>query len=96
MWLSYILHGDLTLEGERGVTLSGGQKASVNLARAPYHQADIYLLDDTLSAVDTPVARQLYDKWGSSFIHMYRDLHIEAHSLPFLQTPFYSSCNQKA
>ena len=59
-----LLHGDLTLVGERGVTLSGGQKARVNLARAVYHQADVYLLDDPLSAVDSPVARQLYDRCG--------------------------------
>ena len=57
-----LLHGDLTLVGERGVTLSGGQKARVNLARAVYHHADLYILDDPLSAVDTAVARQLYDK----------------------------------
>ena len=64
--MAVLVHGDLTLVGERGVTLSGGQKARVNLARAVYHQADLYLLDDPLSAVDTPVARQLYDKLGYS------------------------------
>ena len=42
-------HSDLTLVGERGVLLSGGQKARVSLARAIYRNADIYLLDDPLS-----------------------------------------------
>ena len=58
-----LVDGDLTLVGERGVTLSGGQKARVNLARAVYHDADIFLLDDPLSAVDTAVARHIFDKW---------------------------------
>eukprot|EP00731_Ephydatia_muelleri_P026449 Em0018g549a len=54
--------GDQTLVGERGVTLSGGQKARVNLARAVYHKAQVCLLDDPLSAVDTVVARHIFDK----------------------------------
>lgn len=43
--------------GERGATLSGGQRARVSLARAVYSDADIYLLDDPLSAVDPEVAK---------------------------------------
>uniref|UniRef100_A0A671PYG4 Multidrug resistance-associated protein 4 n=1 Tax=Sinocyclocheilus anshuiensis TaxID=1608454 RepID=A0A671PYG4_9TELE len=51
--------GDLTVIGDRGATLSGGQRARVNLARAVYQDADIYLLDDPLSAVDAEVGRHL-------------------------------------
>ena len=43
------------------MTLSGGQKARVNLARAVYRDAEVYLLDDPLSAVDTAVAKHLFD-----------------------------------
>ena len=55
-------HGDQTEIGERGVNLSGGQKARLSLARALYSNADIYLLDDPLSAVDTHVANILFAK----------------------------------
>nr|XP_023018986.1 multidrug resistance-associated protein 4-like [Leptinotarsa decemlineata] len=55
-------HGDRTLVGERGVTLSGGQRARINLARAVYKKADIYLLDDPLSAVDARVGKQLFEE----------------------------------
>ncbi|XP_065897571.1 ATP-binding cassette sub-family C member 4-like [Dysidea avara] len=51
-----------TLIGERGVNLSGGQKARVNLARAVYRDSDIMLLDDPLSAVDAAVSRHLFDE----------------------------------
>uniref|UniRef100_A0A8C7VS14 Multidrug resistance-associated protein 4 n=1 Tax=Oncorhynchus mykiss TaxID=8022 RepID=A0A8C7VS14_ONCMY len=54
--------GDLTLIGDRGATLSGGQKARVNLARAVYQDADIYLLDDPLSAVDAEVGKHLFEQ----------------------------------
>ena len=55
-------NGDLTEIGEKGVNLSGGQKARTALARALYSDADIYLLDDPLSAVDAKVAHKLFAK----------------------------------
>ncbi|EAR84933.2 ABC transporter C family protein (macronuclear) [Tetrahymena thermophila SB210] len=54
--------GDQTLVGERGANLSGGQKARISLARALYSNADVYLLDDPLSAVDSKVSKQLINK----------------------------------
>ncbi|XP_037656316.1 multidrug resistance-associated protein 4 isoform X3 [Choloepus didactylus] len=59
--LQLLKDGDLTVIGDRGTTLSGGQKARVNLARAVYQDADIYLLDDPLSAVDAEVGRHLFE-----------------------------------
>jgi ATP-binding cassette, subfamily C (CFTR/MRP), member 1 len=53
--------GDSTEVGERGISLSGGQKARLTLARAVYARADIYLLDDCLSAVDQHVGRHLIE-----------------------------------
>ncbi|KAI9095088.1 P-loop containing nucleoside triphosphate hydrolase protein [Phlyctochytrium arcticum] len=55
-------HGIHTVIGERGVTLSGGQRARLALARAVYFNADIYILDDPLSAVDTNVGRHLFEQ----------------------------------
>lgn len=52
--------GDLTTVGERGLSLSGGQRARVNLARALYQDADIYLFDDPLSAVDARVGKHIF------------------------------------
>ncbi len=60
--------GDHTAVGERGVSLSGGQKARVNLARCLYVDADIYLMDDPLSAVDTHVGRHLFDEAINRFL----------------------------
>uniref|UniRef100_A0A4W5LCZ4 ATP-binding cassette, sub-family C (CFTR/MRP), member 3 n=1 Tax=Hucho hucho TaxID=62062 RepID=A0A4W5LCZ4_9TELE len=53
--------GDLTEIGEKGINLSGGQRQRVSLARALYHEADVYLLDDPLSAVDAHVAKHIFD-----------------------------------
>ena len=53
---------DATMIGERGVTLSGGQKQRVAIARAVYASADVYLLDDPLSAVDNHVGAALFDQ----------------------------------
>ena len=52
--------GAETVIGERGVNISGGQKARLSLARAVYADADIYLLDDPLSAVDPEVASAIF------------------------------------
>ena len=54
-------NGDQTLIGERGCTLSGGQKARVALARVLYADSDIILLDDILSAVDAQVGAFLFN-----------------------------------
>ncbi|KAA6399443.1 MAG: ABC transporter: Multidrug resistance-associated protein, ATP binding protein [Streblomastix strix] len=54
--------GDQTAIGEKGVNLSGGQKARIQLARAVYSDRDIYILDDPLSAVDAHVGKILFEK----------------------------------
>ncbi|KAJ3073250.1 hypothetical protein HDU98_001932 [Podochytrium sp. JEL0797] len=57
-----------TKVGERGVSLSGGQKSRVGLARACYADADLVLMDDPLSAVDGKVGRQLVDDCVNGFL----------------------------
>ncbi|XP_074915087.1 multidrug resistance-associated protein 1 isoform X6 [Buteo buteo] len=54
--------GDKTEIGEKGVNLSGGQKQRVSLARAVYCNADVYLFDDPLSAVDAHVGKHIFEK----------------------------------
>jgi ATP-binding cassette subfamily C (CFTR/MRP) protein 1 len=53
--------GDSTEIGERGITVSGGQKQRLNIARAIYFDADLILMDDPLSAVDAHVGRHIFD-----------------------------------
>ncbi|KAJ7163116.1 multidrug resistance-associated ABC transporter [Mycena filopes] len=59
--LEVLPHGEDTEIGERGINLSGGQKARVSLARAAYSSSDIVLLDDPLSAVDSFVGKAILD-----------------------------------
>ncbi|KAM6461779.1 ATP-binding cassette sub-family C member 10 isoform 2-T3 [Liasis olivaceus] len=60
--LNILPAGDQTEVGENGVTLSGGQKARIALARAIYQEKELYLLDDPLAAVDAEVANHLMQK----------------------------------
>ena len=57
--LEILTDGDATQVGEKGISLSGGQKARLSLARAVYSRADIYLMDDVLSAVDEHVGKHI-------------------------------------
>ncbi|KAK3944182.1 P-loop containing nucleoside triphosphate hydrolase protein [Diplogelasinospora grovesii] len=59
--LDMLPNHDLTEIGERGITISGGQKQRLNIARAIYFDADIVLMDDPLSAVDAHVGRHIFD-----------------------------------
>ncbi|KAI9775055.1 MAG: hypothetical protein M1835_005954 [Candelina submexicana] len=76
---------DRTEVGERGISLSGGQKARVTLARAVYARADIYLLDDVLSAVDQHVGRHLIDNvLGSKGLLASKTRVLATNSIPVL------------
>ncbi|XP_023714338.1 probable multidrug resistance-associated protein lethal(2)03659 isoform X2 [Cryptotermes secundus] len=78
-------HSDRTIVGERGVTLSGGQRARISLARAVYKEADIYLLDDPLSAVDTRVGRHLFEDCICGFL-VGKTRVLVTHQLQYLHT----------
>lgn len=59
--LNILPAGDMTAIGEKGINLSGGQKQRVSIARAVYADADVYLMDDPLSALDAHVSGQVFD-----------------------------------
>ncbi|KAL5284865.1 ABCC4.2 family protein [Megaselia abdita] len=79
-----LTHRDHTIVGERGVSLSGGQKARISLARSVYRQADIYLLDDPLSAVDTHVGKHLFEQCMRGYLKD-KIVLLVTHQLQFLQ-----------
>ncbi|GFR71832.1 multidrug resistance-associated protein 4-like [Elysia marginata] len=82
--LELLPKGDQTFVGERGLQLSGGQKARLNLARSIYHGGDIILLDDPLSAVDASVGRHIFQR---CFVDLCRDktVILVTHQLQYLK-----------
>nr|QNH67887.1 ATP-binding cassette transporter subfamily C member 4 X4 [Brachionus rotundiformis] len=66
--LKSLSNGEHTLIGEKGINLSGGQRARVSVARALYSDAQIYLFDDPLSAVDFNVAKKLYENCFNKYL----------------------------
>ncbi|XP_053533881.1 multidrug resistance-associated protein 1 isoform X4 [Ictalurus punctatus] len=77
--------GDDTEIGEKGLNLSGGQRQRVSLARAVYRNADVYLLDDPLSAVDTHVGQHIFDRViGPTGILKNKTRVLVTHGLSFL------------
>uniref|UniRef100_A0A7M6DQB9 ABC-type glutathione-S-conjugate transporter n=1 Tax=Clytia hemisphaerica TaxID=252671 RepID=A0A7M6DQB9_9CNID len=76
---------DLTEIGEKGINLSGGQKQRVSLARAVYENADIYLFDDPLSAVDAHVGKHIFENIiGSNGLLKDKTRVLVTHGLSFL------------
>ena len=61
--------GDMTEIGEKGVNLSGGQKQRISIARALYYDADIYLVDDCLSALDAYVGKNIFNNVLKKYLH---------------------------
>ncbi|XP_031347077.1 probable multidrug resistance-associated protein lethal(2)03659 isoform X2 [Photinus pyralis] len=76
-------HGDQTIVGERGTSLSGGQKARINLARCVYRKAGIYLLDDPLSAVDSRVGKHIFENCIRAFLNE-KTVLLATHQLQYL------------
>lgn len=79
-------HGDATVIGDKGINLSGGQKARVGLCRAMYSNRDTYLLDDPLSAVDTHVGAALFESI-CSMVKAGKTVLLATHQVQYLKSP---------
>lgn len=69
--------------GERGINLSGGQKQRIGIARALYSDADIYLIDDCLSALDSHVGKKIFEKVFKKYLKNKTRIMV-THSLQYL------------
>lgn len=87
---SLFVHGDMTIIGDKGINLSGGQKARVGLARAMYANKDLYLLDDPLSAVDTHVGAHLFEKAICELTRAGKTVLLATHQVQYLKSPCVS------
>ncbi|KAG9009269.1 hypothetical protein FRB94_012338 [Tulasnella sp. JGI-2019a] len=81
--------GDETEIGSRGVSLSGGQKARVALARAVYARTKHVLLDDPLAAVDSHTARHLYENVLCGPLMEHRTCILVTHHVDMVQPGAY-------
>lgn len=78
-----LLRGDLTAVGDRGVQLSGGQRARVGLARALYQNPDVLVVDDPLSAVDAGVGQKLWEQALAGPLKRDKCVVMATHQCPF-------------
>jgi ABC-type multidrug transport system fused ATPase/permease subunit len=77
--------GDQTEIGERGINLSGGQKARVGLARAVYADAEVILLDDPLAAVDAHVGQHLFENCITPLVQAKKCVVLVTNALQFIR-----------
>ncbi|TMS33170.1 hypothetical protein L596_000940 [Steinernema carpocapsae] len=79
-------HGDKTENGEKGINLSGGQKARVSLSRAVYQNYAVYLLDNPLSTVGSHIGKHIFDKViGPNGLLRNKTRILVTHGVTFLQ-----------
>ncbi|XP_058797685.1 probable multidrug resistance-associated protein lethal(2)03659 isoform X2 [Phymastichus coffea] len=78
-------YGDKTIVGERGISLSGGQRARINLARAVYSDNPIYIFDDPLSAVDAHVGKHMFEECIAKYLRKKTRV-LVTHQLQYLKT----------
>lgn len=75
--------GDLTQIGEKGINLSGGQKARIAIARSVYADSDIFIMDDPFSALDAHVKKRIFDEVFCNKLR-YKTRIIVTHAIDFL------------
>ncbi|CAK4921712.1 unnamed protein product [Aphanomyces euteiches] len=85
--LAFFSAGDQTEIGSKGVTLSGGQKARVSLARACYSDADIYILDAPFAAVDAIVQNEIWTKCILGLLQ-HKTIFLVTHHHDMINLPF--------